>query len=244
VKKGSRRTSLHERRTKYRQSGYQDDQRKRAPKPTLRKNHLSRCARRSSTHLADGPKNSTCRASARSVRCSQAAIPCRRRRFETRCPKCGTRLHTCSQCVSFDPGSRFECMDTRLTRPHLAEEHPTPAPSSRRAPPSSAKRRRRAATTRERRSTTVQVLRECAALGIDRRPSATTSPPSITGHAAVLHPDDRRPESRHRAAGPRRRSSSLNTGSRRGVNSTSTGRAEDRIRVYLPSRRIATAECG
>src|SRR5262245_40697022 len=26
------------------------------------------------------------------------------------CTKCGTALHSCVQCASFDPGSRFECM--------------------------------------------------------------------------------------------------------------------------------------
>jgi hypothetical protein len=26
------------------------------------------------------------------------------------CPKCGFELHSCKQCTSFDPGSRFECM--------------------------------------------------------------------------------------------------------------------------------------
>ncbi len=25
-------------------------------------------------------------------------------------PRCGTELHSCAQCMSFDPGSRFECM--------------------------------------------------------------------------------------------------------------------------------------
>ena len=28
------------------------------------------------------------------------------------CAKCGTELHSCAQCASFDPGSRFECMET------------------------------------------------------------------------------------------------------------------------------------
>jgi predicted RNA-binding Zn-ribbon protein involved in translation (DUF1610 family) len=32
--------------------------------------------------------------------------------IESRCPRCGTDLHACSQCGSFDPGSRFECMQT------------------------------------------------------------------------------------------------------------------------------------
>jgi hypothetical protein len=29
--------------------------------------------------------------------------------FNDRCAKCGTELHSCAQCVSFDPSSRFEC---------------------------------------------------------------------------------------------------------------------------------------
>lgn len=31
---------------------------------------------------------------------------------DTTCPKCGTDLHSCGQCASFDPGSRFECMQS------------------------------------------------------------------------------------------------------------------------------------
>ena len=30
--------------------------------------------------------------------------------LEDRCPQCGTDLHSCVQCGSFDPGSPFECM--------------------------------------------------------------------------------------------------------------------------------------
>jgi hypothetical protein len=32
--------------------------------------------------------------------------------MESRCGRCGTDLRACSQCTSFDPGSRFECMQT------------------------------------------------------------------------------------------------------------------------------------
>jgi len=28
------------------------------------------------------------------------------------CPKCGFELHSCKQCMYFDPGSRFECMQS------------------------------------------------------------------------------------------------------------------------------------
>ncbi len=45
------------------------------------------------------------------VRCSQCgAIVDGDIGLETRCSRCGTELHSCSQCTSFDPGSRFECM--------------------------------------------------------------------------------------------------------------------------------------
>ena len=53
--------------------------------------------------------------------------------FDSRCARCGTDLHACAQCGSFDPGSRFECMQTipagcrRRTRerlhPLLASHH-------------------------------------------------------------------------------------------------------------------------
>ena len=29
---------------------------------------------------------------------------------DSKCLRCGTDLHACAQCASFDPGSRFECM--------------------------------------------------------------------------------------------------------------------------------------
>ena len=29
---------------------------------------------------------------------------------DEKCPKCGFALHSCKQCMYFDPGSRFECM--------------------------------------------------------------------------------------------------------------------------------------
>jgi hypothetical protein len=36
--------------------------------------------------------------------------------FDTRCTRCGTDLHACVQCVSFDPGSPLECMQTIAAR--------------------------------------------------------------------------------------------------------------------------------
>jgi hypothetical protein len=37
---------------------------------------------------------------------------------DSRCTRCGAEMHACAQCGSFDPGSRFECMQpvpARLT---------------------------------------------------------------------------------------------------------------------------------
>ena len=49
---------------------------------------------------------------------------------DTTCPACGSALHTCAQCASFDSGSRFECLqpikvrilpkDARNECPHFA----------------------------------------------------------------------------------------------------------------------------
>jgi hypothetical protein len=29
--------------------------------------------------------------------------------FDAKCPKCRADLHTCKNCISFDPGARFQC---------------------------------------------------------------------------------------------------------------------------------------
>ena len=34
----------------------------------------------------------------------------------TTCPACGAALHTCAQCASFDSGSRFECLQPIAVR--------------------------------------------------------------------------------------------------------------------------------
>jgi hypothetical protein len=34
----------------------------------------------------------------------------------SRCDRCGTDLHSCAQCSSFDPSSRFECMQPVAAR--------------------------------------------------------------------------------------------------------------------------------
>ena len=47
------------------------------------------------------------------VRCSQCGHPGSGDvGFSAQCARCGADLHACAQCMSFDPGSRFECMQS------------------------------------------------------------------------------------------------------------------------------------
>jgi len=102
---------------KYRQRGYQDDDRDRSPKPAAKKPQQEPGAPAGARRLSqDGPKNINMPGFREVVRCSQCGNPASTEiALDSRCPRCGTDMHACSQCTSFDPGSRFECMDTRLT---------------------------------------------------------------------------------------------------------------------------------
>jgi hypothetical protein len=110
VKKGSRNVTDR----KYRQRGYQDNDRERpaAPRPPrpAPEPGAPAGARRISQ---DGPKNINMPGYRQVVRCSQCGtVVTEEVGFASRCLKCGTELHSCAQCQSFDPGSRFECMQT------------------------------------------------------------------------------------------------------------------------------------
>lgn len=97
---------------KYRQRGYQDDDRDRQPKPQAPRPAREPGAPAGARRLSqDGPRAINMPGYREVVRCAQcgAVIPAEVG-LESRCPRCGTDLHTCSQCTSFDPGTRFECM--------------------------------------------------------------------------------------------------------------------------------------
>jgi len=91
---------------KYRQRGYQDegprerrpDTPKRAPEP-----YDPRVPRDPRV-----PNMPGFREVFRCTRCG--AIESLEVGFASKCAKCGTDLHTCLQCASFDAGARFECM--------------------------------------------------------------------------------------------------------------------------------------
>src|SRR5258705_5003032 len=101
---------------KYRQRGYQDSDRERAPKPAARKPPEPGAPAGARRISQDGPKNINMPGFREVVRCAQCGNPVSPEiGSDTRCPRCGIDLHTCAQCVSFDPGSSLECMDPALT---------------------------------------------------------------------------------------------------------------------------------
>lgn len=96
---------------KYRQRGYQDDSSER-PKPSAPKPAHEPGAPAGARRISqDGPRNINMPGYREVVRCAQCGyVLSPEIRAETTCLRCGVDLRTCAQCVSFDPGSRFECM--------------------------------------------------------------------------------------------------------------------------------------
>ena len=103
---------------KYRQRGYDDSDRDRQPKPQAPKPAREPGAPAGARRISgqDGPKNINMPGYREVFRCSQCgAVIAEEVGLESRCPRCGTDLHACAQCTSFDPGSRFECMEPAIT---------------------------------------------------------------------------------------------------------------------------------
>jgi hypothetical protein len=90
---------------KYRQHGYQDHDREDKPRPGSGEKEIREKpapippARRD---YSLGPKPVS--------RCAQCGTVLQAIPPTGLCPKCGFELHSCKQCMYFDPGSRFECM--------------------------------------------------------------------------------------------------------------------------------------
>jgi hypothetical protein len=99
---------------KYRQRGYQDDDRDRQPKGPSKKPEPEPGAPAGARRMSqDGPKTIIMPGFRQVVRCSQCGNVVQEEiTGETRCLRCGIDLRSCGQCQSFDPGSRFECMQT------------------------------------------------------------------------------------------------------------------------------------
>jgi len=92
---------------KYRQRGYQDDDRDRGQPKTRQE---PRVPDRPRGHQHDAPKTPNLMASHEVIRCRNCAqVVTPPIGTIARCPKCQAALHSCVQCVHFDPGARFQC---------------------------------------------------------------------------------------------------------------------------------------
>ena len=84
---------------KYRQRGYQDNDRE-----------PQRTRPQSKPVDREGPRSPRMMAFGETVKCASCGAKAPPSiTLETSCPKCRGDLHTCRQCTYFDPGARFEC---------------------------------------------------------------------------------------------------------------------------------------
>jgi hypothetical protein len=96
---------------KYRQRGYQDEDRDRQPKPSGRPAPEPGAPAATRRISRDAPRPVNMPGFRQVVRCAQCGASIDADvGFESRCPRCGVELHSCAQCTYFDPGARFECM--------------------------------------------------------------------------------------------------------------------------------------
>jgi len=99
---------------KYRQHGYQDrewESRSKEPKGQgPRKPPAERTSGPPRWDHALGPKPVNLPGTRAVSRCAQCGTVLDGTAALGTCPKCGFELHSCKQCMYFDPGSRFECM--------------------------------------------------------------------------------------------------------------------------------------
>jgi hypothetical protein len=99
---------------KYRQRGYQDDSardRERSHAPQGPKPPAGPRER------PDGPRSPKMMGFHDVVRCHRCGTIVNVAVLSsTACVKCGSALHCCAQCVSFNPASRFECMQEIAAR--------------------------------------------------------------------------------------------------------------------------------
>lgn len=101
---------------KYKQRGYQqDEEREQRPRPTTPQKSDIRT-----------PKLPAFREVTRCNLCgTQVNIELGGIVFDAQCPKCHSDLHTCKNCLSFDPGARFQCrkpVTERIPRKDMRNE--------------------------------------------------------------------------------------------------------------------------
>ena len=134
---------------KYRQRGYQDENKPRGPKgPAPPRPPKQDRAPGRQLQDAAGPKTPNLMAAHEVCRCARCgtllSLPIA---DDSRCAKCGVDLHSCVQCVSFDTSARWECTqsdelparvapkdarnDCTLYSPRTTVERQTSTPQSR-----------------------------------------------------------------------------------------------------------------
>jgi len=98
---------------KYRQRGYQDEPRERAPRQEKRAPEPRAPGRQ--LQDAAGPKTPNLMGSHEVFRCARCgnrlAVPVE---ADARCGRCGVDVHSCVNCVSFDTSARWECAQRTL----------------------------------------------------------------------------------------------------------------------------------
>jgi hypothetical protein len=110
---------------KYRQHGYQDRDRDQKPRPDSGGRSGEKSGEKPASvpparrDYSMGPKPVNMPGTRSVSRCAQCGTVLQEIPPTGLCPKCGFELHSCKQCMYFDPGSRFECMQPvteRVTR--------------------------------------------------------------------------------------------------------------------------------
>jgi len=89
---------------KYRQHGYND----RDQKPERSEKSGQKPGPRPKHDYAFGPRPVNLPGTRQVSRCTQCGTVLQDTASE-KCTKCGFELHSCKQCMHFDPGARFEC---------------------------------------------------------------------------------------------------------------------------------------
>ena len=90
---------------KYRQRGYMESDR-----DDREQRSEQRPKQQSQPRDREGPRSPKMMAFGEKVKCAAcAATVSANIGLDATCPKCKNDLHTCRQCVSFDPAARFEC---------------------------------------------------------------------------------------------------------------------------------------
>jgi hypothetical protein len=105
---------------KYRQRGYQDDDRDRQSRapggpPGERPRPPREPGRPAGVKTDREPRAANVPAFHQTMKCARCGNEIAGySAYDATCARCGTALHSCVQCSFFDPGSRFECMQEAL----------------------------------------------------------------------------------------------------------------------------------